>query len=69
MKRPKVTKRKGRGRPATGKTPMIGLRLDPGITSQVDAFASKHGYDSRSDAIRHLLVRALACPKIAEATT
>lgn len=64
MKTPKkVTKRK-RGRPATGRTPMVGLRLSPGITSQIDAFASKKGYETRSEAIRHLLERALACPNI-----
>jgi len=64
MKRSKVTKRKGPGRPATGKTPMVGLRLSPGITSKLDAFAEKKGYDTRSEAMRYLLERALACPNI-----
>ena len=60
-----MTKRK-RGRPvAGGKTPMVGLRLNPVVTSKVDAYAEKHGHHTRSDAIRELLERALAC---AEAT-
>jgi metal-responsive CopG/Arc/MetJ family transcriptional regulator len=40
---------------------MIGLRLDPLVTAKVDAYAEKHHLHTRSDAVRVLLERALAC--------
>jgi metal-responsive CopG/Arc/MetJ family transcriptional regulator len=53
-------KQKKRGRPATGKTPMIGLRLSPEVAAAVDAWAAKHGLGSRSAAIRQMIDQAIA---------
>jgi hypothetical protein len=61
---PKVTKRKKPGPPPTGRTPILGVRLDPDIRSKIDEFATRKGYETLSDAVRHLLERALACPNI-----
>jgi metal-responsive CopG/Arc/MetJ family transcriptional regulator len=54
-----VPKKRGRGRPATGKDPHIGLRMPSGLIEQVDAWA-KYQKTSRSEAIRRLVEQALA---------
>ena len=54
------TKKRGRGRPPTGKAmPMIPLRLSEPMLAEIDALAKAEGV-SRSEAIRLLLERALA---------
>lgn len=45
---------KKRGRPATGKDPMIGARFDPEAVAAIDAWASANGI-GRSEAIRRLV--------------
>jgi hypothetical protein len=45
---------KKRGRPATGKDPLITARFPPGLIDQVEAWA-QHEQTSRSDAIRRLV--------------
>jgi hypothetical protein len=59
MKRPIRVKPKKRGRPATGKDPLVGARLPPALIDQLDAWASR-GSIGRSEAMRRLLERALA---------
>ena len=63
MAKHKLAKRKKRGPPPTGRTLIVGFRLDAVIMSKVDAFASTHGHETRTAAIRHLIERGLAaCP-------
>jgi metal-responsive CopG/Arc/MetJ family transcriptional regulator len=50
---------KTRGRPATGKDPIITARFPPKLTEQVEAWATEQK-TSRSDAIRQLVEQALA---------
>jgi hypothetical protein len=52
--------KKGRGRPATGRDPMIGLRASKKLTSAIDAWAKRNGDVSRSEAIRLLVEIGLA---------
>jgi hypothetical protein len=52
-------KRRGPGRPATGKHPLVGLRLPPAMIEAVDGYATRTGLASRSEAIRELLDRGL----------
>ena len=47
-------KQKRRGRPPTGKTPMIGLRAGPDLLQSIDAYAGAENL-SRSEAMRHIL--------------
>lgn len=58
-------RQKRRGRPATGKTPSVTIRLPDDLTERLDIWAAKHGFGTRSDAIRQLLEQALAAPKAA----
>jgi hypothetical protein len=44
----------GRGRPATGRNPMIGLRLPKDEIARLDNWAKANGY-TRSEAIRILI--------------
>jgi hypothetical protein len=57
----KVLPKKKRGRPATGKDPMMSLRMPPELKVQIDAWAA-HQDDKppRSEAIRRLIEQALA---------
>ena len=52
-------KRRGRGRPATGKDPLVGVRLPPQIITQIDTWAKREGVASRSEAIRRLVDQSL----------
>jgi hypothetical protein len=45
---------KKRGRPATGKDPMLGFRSSPELTAQIDAYASSNDM-ARAAAIRRLV--------------
>jgi len=64
MKQLKPRRRKG-GAPKTGVTPLIAVRLKPEVTIKVDDWADRHGIATRSDAIRRLIDKALACPESA----
>ena len=59
MKKSIRVKPKKRGRPATGKDPLVGARLPPALIAQLDAWASREAI-GRSEAMRRLLERALA---------
>lgn len=50
---------KKRGRPATGKDPMLTFRSPPELTSRIEAFAEKVE-QPRSEAIRRLVEKGLA---------
>jgi Arc/MetJ-type ribon-helix-helix transcriptional regulator len=52
-------KKRGRGRPATGKDPLVGVRLPPEMIKQIDTWAKREGVASRSEAIRHLVEQSL----------
>jgi metal-responsive CopG/Arc/MetJ family transcriptional regulator len=52
-------KRRGRGRPATGKDPLVGVRLPTERIKQIDAWAKREGAVSRSEAIRRLVDQSL----------
>lgn len=52
-------KPKKRGRPATGKDPLVGVRMPPELTEQIDAWAEKNEH-SRASAIRHFVELGLA---------
>jgi len=54
-----AAKPKKRGRPATGKDPMVGLRLSPELTRAVDSWAEERNL-TRSEAIRTMIERALS---------
>jgi hypothetical protein len=61
MARQSVITRKKRGPPATGKGTLIGVRLQPSLLRQLDAWVG-HQEDepSRPEAIRRLIERGLA---------
>jgi len=46
---------KKRGRPATGKDPLVALRLPPAMIRTIDEWARRSGAMSRSSAIRALI--------------
>lgn len=48
---------KKRGRPATGKDPLVGFRMPPDIAAAIDAYIAAWGdpTPSKSDAIRAIL--------------
>lgn len=45
---------KRRGRPATGKRPLVVLRMEPAAIERVDAFAERNEIN-RSEAVRRLV--------------
>jgi hypothetical protein len=51
------------GRPPTGITPFIGIRLPAELTAKIDAWASKKKIPNRSEAIRRLVELGLKAPK------
>ncbi len=51
-------KKRGPGRPATGRDPMIGLRLSKEETAKLDQWAKANGY-TRSEAIRTMIHRVM----------
>lgn len=61
MKPEEITKdqKRGRGRPATGRDPMVSSRIPAEIVAEVDRWAEENE-TTRSDAIRQLVERALA---------
>jgi hypothetical protein len=50
---------KKKGRPATGKDPMLTFRSPPKLTAKVEAFAAEID-EPRSEAIRRLVEKGLA---------
>ncbi len=56
-KKPGGTKKKrGRGRPATGRMPMFPLRIQASLMNEVDGWVRKEGLEiSRSEAVRRLV--------------
>jgi hypothetical protein len=58
-------KRKKRGRPATGVDPLVGVRMPPKVREAVEAWAKRQDDEpTLSEAIRQLLVRALAAESV-----
>src|SRR5262245_66132150 len=51
--------KRGRDRPATGKDPLVGVRLPTERIKQIDAWAKREGAASRSEAIRRLVDQSL----------
>ena len=49
---------KKRGRPATGRDPLIGFRAPPDLLAQLEAYGEREGL-KRSEAIRRLVEEAL----------
>jgi hypothetical protein len=54
-----IPKKRGRGRPATGKDPLIAFRLPEAEIVRLDRWAEDNGH-SRSEAVRRLIDFALA---------
>jgi Arc/MetJ-type ribon-helix-helix transcriptional regulator len=52
-------KKAGRGRPSTGKDPLVAVRLSTERIKQIDAWAKREGAASRSEAIRRLVDQSL----------
>lgn len=53
-------KPKKRGRPATGRDPLVAIRMPPDLTAAIDTFAAEHEPPaSRSEAVRALVSRQL----------
>lgn len=50
--------RKARGRPATGRSPIVAVTVAPNIAARIDRSAADH-FEGRRDAVRRLLVQAL----------
>jgi Arc/MetJ-type ribon-helix-helix transcriptional regulator len=50
----KVDQKKKRGRPATGRDPMVSSRIPEDVVSAIDQWAERNE-TTRSDAIRHLV--------------
>jgi hypothetical protein len=55
----KHQKKRPRGRPPTGHE-YVGIRLQPSLIKEIDAWAKRQGAASRSDAIRRLIEQSLA---------
>jgi Ribbon-helix-helix protein, copG family len=56
MRRSNIVEQKKRGRPPTGQTPFVGVRLSSQLIARVDAWAAKdNGALSRSEALRRLV--------------
>ena len=49
-----------RGRPTTGRDPVVAVRLSHEAIADVDRLAQSLGLTSRSDAIRHMIMRSTA---------
>jgi hypothetical protein len=62
MRKSKKVKPKRRGRPATGKDPLVGTRMPQDLIREIDAWAKRADW-SRSKAIRSLVEQALAHAK------
>lgn len=52
-----------RGRPTTGRDPVVAVRLPHEVIADVDRLARTLGLSSRSDAIRYMIIRSTASIK------
>jgi hypothetical protein len=50
---------KKRGRPATGKDPLVAVRLPPDLIEAIDTWGDRNKKPSRSEAIRSLIETSL----------
>jgi hypothetical protein len=57
-----IPKKRGRGRPATGKDPLVAFRLPRKDIERVDGWARQHDL-TRSEAIREMITEALRRPR------
>ena len=64
MARSTVVLPKKRGRPATGRDPLLNFRSPERLTAEIDDWAEHHDL-TRSDAIRKLIEDGLACHDMA----
>ena len=65
-----VNQKRPRGRPATGRDPMIAARLPSHLIAEVDSWAAENDALSRSEAIRSLVELGLcASPRKPKRTT
>jgi hypothetical protein len=65
----KVTKRKKPGPPPRGgRLPLVAVRMSPALTARIDSWAERHGIIGRSEALRRLAEKALACPTAQDGT-
>jgi hypothetical protein len=55
-----TAKPKRRGRPASGKDTLVGVRLPPELIARIDGWAKREGAVTRSAAIRRLVEQSLA---------
>ncbi len=51
-------RKKGRGRPATGTDPLVGVRMSPDLIKAVDAWAKKNDH-TRASTVRHFVEAGL----------
>ena len=59
-----LPKKRGRGRPATGKDPVLTLRAPPDLTQRIETWGAEQEPPlSRSEAIRALIERGLKSKK------
>ena len=58
----RVIPKKKRGRPATGKDPLVATRMPLALIKSIDDWAAKHSDGSRSGAIRRMIEMALSGP-------
>jgi len=59
VKKKGIPEKRGRGRPPTGRDPVIPARFPKALIQEIDGFASK-GETTRSEAIRRLVEQGLA---------
>src|ERR1700732_2839576 len=65
-----IAKHKKRGRPATGKTPMIGVRASPALRRAIETWAKRQGARRvRSEAVRRLVELGLAGSTLTKQTS
>lgn len=56
-------KKRGRGRPATGRDPVVSGRVPKEVLDALDQWAAANGC-TRSEAVAHLLARGLSAAKV-----
>ena len=60
-----AVKPKKRGRPATGRDPLVGIRLPPSVIERIDAWAAERGVN-RSEAIRAMIMATLEAGSLSD---
>jgi Arc/MetJ-type ribon-helix-helix transcriptional regulator len=56
-------KKRGRGRPATGRDPAVTVRLPKPVIVAINKWCKANAIDSRSEAIRRLIEHGLAAAR------